>query len=366
MTITKKKINKNNKTKKRFTSKIIPSTINDSLNKSYTEHSRETMLSCYLASNTKVKNFAFKIFCYMLFYWKRFYPKKWKTIIGDELNEIIDKNKIIQRIGFTNGEKNEILKLITHNKKEELMEYIQDKFLKVTSVLNNLSKPDFAFYHVNVKKRLQNEFINNLSKLFLIKNFNWNDFVKLYNSSPKTYRKSYNLFLFNIIVYGNNDNENMSLYKKNLVYFDFIKKSVPVEKKNKSSILKKIKECNKTSVSVDDYNSYSIYDARNFYEIDKKMPYAKIMDKCGQPYLGGPSGSTSILYISLFDFYGFPETKENKIMLLCVIIADYIPLWHTLTEILLSSNIELNKYVSNYELTENPVDYVDHIIKNYI
>jgi hypothetical protein len=366
MTITKNKKNKINKTRKRFTSKTIPSTIDDSLNKSYTENSREKILSCYLANNTKVKNFAFKIFCHMLFYWKRYYPKKWKNIIGNELNEIIDKNKIIQRIGFTNGEKNEIFHFIKHNKKEELIEYIQDKFFKVTSVINNLSKPDFTFYHVNINKRLQNEFIHNLSKLFLIKNFNWSDFIKLYNSSPKTHRKSYDFFLFNIIVYGNNGNENISLYKKNLVYFDFIKKSVSAEKKNKSSILKKIKECNKTSVTDDDYNNYSIYDARNFYEIDKKMPYAKIMDKFGQQYLGGPSGSTAILFISLFDFYSFPATKENKIMLLCVIIADYIPLWHTLPEILLSSNIELKKYVSNYELTEDPVDYINRIIKDYI
>ena len=63
-----------------------------------------------------------KIFCYMLFCWKRFYPKKWKTIIGDELNEKIDVNKIIQRIGFTSGEKNEIFKFISYNKKAELIE----------------------------------------------------------------------------------------------------------------------------------------------------------------------------------------------------------------------------------------------------
>lgn len=96
------------------------------------------------------------------------------------------------------------------------------------------------------------------------------------------------------------------------------------------------------------------------------MPYAKIMDKSRQPYLAGPSGSTAILYITLFDFYGFPETKENKILLLCVIIADYIPLWHTLPEILLSSNVELNKYAPSYKLTNNAVDYVYKIIKEYI
>jgi hypothetical protein len=366
MTNTKRKIHKHNKTKKKFTGKTIPTSLDKSLDYSYDQNSREKSLSCYLANNSKVKNFAFKIFCYMLFYWKRFYPKKWKTIIGNELLEKIGNNKIIVKIGFTNEERTEVFKFVSYNKKDELINYLQDKFFKVTSVLNNLSKPELTFYHVNVNKHLQNEFINNLKKLFLLTNFSWNDFVKIYNSSPKTYRKSYNFFIFNIIVYGSNDKENMSLYKKNLVYFDFIKKSVPSDEKNRSSILKRIKECNKTSISDADYNDYSIYDSRNFYKIDAKMPYAKIMNKTGQPYLGGPSGSTSILYISLFHFYSFPETKHNKILLLCVIIADYIPLWHTLSEILLSSNVELEKYVSSYNLAEDSVDYVYKIIKDYI
>ena len=83
---------------------------------------------------------------------------------------------------FTDEERNEIFKFISANKKDKLIEYLQDKFLKTTSVLNNLSKPDFAFYHVNVNKHLQTEFIKNLDSLFLIKNFTWNDFVKIYKS----------------------------------------------------------------------------------------------------------------------------------------------------------------------------------------
>ena len=367
MTTEKKKINKHNKTKKKFTGKTIPSNFDKSLDNSYDEISREKALACYLANNAEVKNYAFEIFCYVLLYWKQSYPKKWKTIIEDELLEKIGDKKIIERIGFTDEERNEVFKFISNNKKKELLEYLQDKFFKVTSVLNNLSKPDFTFYHVNVNKSLQNEFIKNLDTLFLIKDFKWNDFIKIYNSSPKNYRKSYNFFIFNIIIYGSNDKQNMSLYKKNLVYFDFIKKNIQADKKNRSSVLKRIKNCNKSCISEKNYEEYSIYDSRNFYEIDKKMPYAKIMNKLNEPYLAGPSGSTSILYINLFKFYSFPETKENKVMLLCVIIADYIPLWHTLSEILLSSTIELQPYISvDYNLKDNPVDYVVKIIKPYI
>ena len=87
------------------------------------------------------------------------------------------------------------------------------------------------------------------------------------------------------------------------------------------------------------------------------------MNKLNEPYLAGPSGSTSILYINLFKFYSFPETKENKVMLLCVIIADYIPLWHTLSEILLSSTIEL---IKTYFFTISDTGRVGFLIFNIV
>jgi hypothetical protein len=362
-TITKrKKIKTNNKTRKRFTQKVIPENLANLTLEKYNTSSREKALACHLANNNKVKHFAFKVFWFILCYWKTFYPRKWKTLIGDELLEETNKN-IIQKIGFTKKERDSIFIIKDKNK---FFEFLDDKFFKVTSVLNNLSKFEFTFYHVNVSEKLQKKFIHNLEKLFLINDFTWKKFAKIYHSSSKTHRKSYNMFIFNIIIYGNNDDDNMSLYKKNLVYFDFIKQSLPEEKKNKDAYLKKIKYCNK-SITNNDYNDYSIYDARNFYKIDKKMPYAKIMNSYNQPYLAGPSGSTSILYINLFDFYFFPKTKDNKILLLCLIIADYIPLWHTLPEILLSANIELTSYnIPNYTLDKDAVDYILPIIKPYI
>ncbi len=348
---TKHKNLKNNKTKKNMT-KLISDDVN-----------RENHLACYLSSNTNVKEFTFDIFYFVINYWKKHYPTKWKTIIGEELLEKINEN-VIQKIGFTINERNNIYKI---SKKNDFIKYLDDKFFKVTSVLNNLSKPDFAFYHVDINTKLQNKFISNLSKLFLINDFKWNDFSKIYNSVPKEYRKSYNFFIFNIIIYGSNDDSNMSLYKKNLVYFDFIKKNLPDKDKNKEEYLNKITNCNKSIVSGDKYDDYSIYDARNFYLIDDKMPYAQIMKLNDEQYLAGPSGSTSILYINLFDFYGLKKTKKNKIMILCLIIADYIPLWHTLPEILLSANIELKPYnTPNYHLEKDPVDYVVKLIKPYI
>jgi hypothetical protein len=372
MITTKKKIHKSHKfTKrftKRFTRKTIPTSINNSLNNNYNENSRENALSCYLANNDTVKNYAFEIFYFVLSYWKKNYTKKWQSIIGNYFIEKVNK-KLIEKIGFTISERDVIFEFMSNDKKNELFEYLQDKFLKVTSVLDNLltSALELIFYIVNINDKLQKKFINNLNKLFLVNDLTWDNFVEIYNSLSKKYKNMYSVFIYNIIIYGNTDDKYMSLYKKNLVYFDFIRQKIPAEKKYNIHFLKKINKCNKSIVSKLDYSKYKIYDSKNYYEINSKIPYAKIMNEYDLPYLGGPSGSTAMIYINLFDFYNFPENIKNKVLLLCLIIADYIPLWHTLSEILLSCNVELYPYgIENYNLKQDPVEHVTKIIKPYL
>jgi hypothetical protein len=308
----------------------------------------------------------------MLLYWKKHYPNKWKKIIGNELLENVEGN-IINNIGFTINERNEIYKFIDNADKEKIFIFLKDKLLKTTSVLNNLSKPDFSYYHVNINKRLQTKFIFNLKKLFLINDITWHDFSKIYNNVNNVknvnndLKKSYDFFIFDIIIYGGNSNKDLSLYKKNLTYLDFIKKKVNPDNKNNPKNLQNFYKCNKSAISENKYKDFKIYDTKNIYDIENHSPYSEIMKEYGEPYLGGPSGSASILFISLFEFYGYPKNKVNKIMLLCLIIADYIPLWHTLPEILLSTNIEMESMtIPTYTINKEPVNYVYNIIKNYI
>ena len=194
--ITKKNKNKNKKTKKlRFTGKNIPESLIETKSNKYNIQDREKKLACYLANNDKVIQFASIIFYFILSYWKKYYPKTWKQIIGNELLEDIGKNNIINKIGFTIHERNEIFKFVDNNDKKELFAFLQNKFFKTTSTLNNLSKPDYSYYHVNVNVNLQNKFINNLKGLFLIHDITWKSFAIIYNNASKKLKKSYN-FLF--------------------------------------------------------------------------------------------------------------------------------------------------------------------------
>ena len=359
--------NSKNKTRKLFTGSTIPKKMIETKNHLYNETNREKSLACYLANHRKVKQFAFDVFWFMITYWRNNYPQDWKHIIGDDLLEKVDGN-IIGKIGFSPIERNEIYRILDKNDKHQMDNYLENKFHKVTSILNNLSKPDYAYYHLKTNKKLQQVFIDNITKLFLVTNFTWEKFEHIYHTSPKSHRKSYNFFIFDMIVNGGNYSGNMSLYKKNLVYLDFIKKNLDEKDKNNPDFLNKITNCNKSIVGDNnDYTNYKIYDARNYYFIDKQMPYAKIMHNEDKKTLAGPSGSTSILYINLFYFYGMSNTKYHKVMLLALIIADYIPLWHTLPEILLSSSIELSAVgIPRYNLKTDPVNYVDRVISKYI
>jgi hypothetical protein len=98
-----------------------------------------------------------------------------------------------------------------------------------------------------------------------------------------------------------------------------------------------------------------------------KSPYAEIMKTNKTDYIGGPSGSTGLIYITLFHFYDFPFTYKNKIMLLGLLIADYIPLWHTIPEILLLAYPEFkDPSIKKYSLDKNAVVYSIHLLKQFI
>jgi len=321
----------------------------------------ENKLSCMLSDNIKLKYFASKLFYFMLTYWKKKYPNKWKDILGDVLLEKIEK-KIIIKIGFSNEEYAQIIHFIDLSEKHKLFQYLMNKFHKVTSALNNLVKPNFAFYHLDSNKKLQDVFIDEVEKIFLVKDITWNFFKNTYLSIHNTTDKdNFNYFMYDLI-YERKKKIN-SLYRNNLGNMEFIRKKVIGEIKNDKNLIK-LNKCNKNIVNDENYKDYSIYNSKTIYEIKNSSEYARIMNKYDEPYLGGPSGSVAVLYISLFTFYKYPETLKNKILLLGISIADYIPLWHTLPEILIIAYPEIKcKSVPVYTLSEDPVTYSTKLLK---
>ena len=362
----KKAKRKNNVTRKKFTGKVIPMTITTVYNKLYSSVDNEKSLACFLANNSVIKDFAFKTFHFVLSYWKRNTGNKWSSIIKKSLLEKIDdKTKTVLQIGFSKSECETIIEFIDVNKINDFLQYLDDKFFKVTAALNTLSEPTYTVYHVDFNVDLQKTFIKELKNIMLIKTISWKDIKTMYDSLKNDKdRNMYNFFIFDII-YGA-DKSIDSIYRTNLGNMSFFRERLSSFEHSKSNYIK-ISNCNKSIIVDEDYSTYGIYNSTERYKITKNMPYAKIMTKFDSPFIGGPSGSTAVLYISLFHFYKYPFTKKNKILLLGTLIADYIPLWHTIPEILLSAYPEFkDKKIAKYTLDKNPVLYSINLLKPFI
>lgn len=364
MTNTKKNKHKNNITKKRFTLITKPNVITSVYNKKYSDIENEKRLACFLANNHVIKKFAFKTFYFMLTYWKKHTHNLWSKIIKESLIEQID-NKTILKIGFSESEYKTIVEFIDKNDITNFFKYLEDKFYKVTSCLNTLAEPQYTIYHLRFNKNLQNIFIKELENIMLIKNIKWKDIEDIYDSlNNDKDRNMYNFFIFDLI-YGA-DKSVDTIYRTNLGNMNFFRERLTNFLHTKSNYVK-INKCNKSIISNDNFSEYGIYNSTERYKITKNTPYSKIMTKFNEPFIGGPSGSTSVMYISLFHFYGYPFTYRNKVLLLGTLIADYIPLWHTIPEILLSAYSEFkDNKIKKYTLGKNSIVYSINLLKKFI
>jgi hypothetical protein len=324
---------------------------------------KQEEFACYLIKNDNIINFAFETFYKLLKYWKNNYKNQWKDIIKNLIQEKIKKYTIYD-VGFN---KNELLTIFDNlNNKNKLFNFLSNKFLKMTSAINNLCNPILTIYIVNKNNVLQKRFITNLNKILLTKKFTWSDFYELYSKiDNKDLKHNYNFFVFDIIFGIDKDNRNNSIYRKNLINMEFFR--IKNKEINTKKYYKKLNRCTKSIVSKDNYKKYGIYTSKRKYKISSKSPYAKLMKVYNKKYLGGPSGSAALLYIMLFDFYNIIDSKKNNIMLLGLIIADYIPYWHTTNEILLTSYPEMkNKNIKKYTLKKNALDYSYNLLKPYL
>lgn len=99
-----------------------------------------------------------------------------------------------------------------------------------------------------------------------------------------------------------------------------------------------------------------------WYTIDDTNFFATLLSKYNRTHLAGPSGSSVLLHTLFFDLLGMPETRENQALMLSAIAGDYVPFFHTLTEILMSFSWEMNV---PYTLDQDPVEYVKKVAGQY-
>jgi hypothetical protein len=112
-----------------------------------------------------------------------------------------------------------------------------------------------------------------------------------------------------------------------------------------------------------DKNTTDIITSNTFYSVDADMFFAKLLKNFKRTYTAGPSSSAVLAYIFVFTFLKFENSEENKMLLLSCIIGDYIPYFHSLTEILMTYTFEIDKV---YNLSMDPVNFTKELIKPFL
>ncbi len=108
-----------------------------------------------------------------------------------------------------------------------------------------------------------------------------------------------------------------------------------------------------------DSKGHSAMKGNSKYNIDPDSNYAQVMRIFNRKLLAGPSGSTLASFITTFEFVGLEKTSTNIALFLACSIANYIPAYHTLTEILLTFTDEVEYYMlpKPFDLKNDPVKY---------
>jgi hypothetical protein len=125
----------------------------------------------------------------------------------------------------------------------------------------------------------------------------------------------------------------------------------------------KVGDCFDDIINVDTINAPTkIYGVSNFLDTNNTFVQS-IFNHYGRKLVGGLSGSAYYLFFLITKILKYPRNKENLSKILCLTVMDYVPLWHSLEEILMTYSIEFMKYgFPEYKINDDQVNYFKRVI----
>jgi hypothetical protein len=89
-----------------------------------------------------------------------------------------------------------------------------------------------------------------------------------------------------------------------------------------------------------------------------------VMKNHDKQIISGFSSSAVLCYNSIFNITKMlPKTKKNKVLVLCLILADYYKIYHSMSEVLSMYTVDAG--LKKYTLNTNNITYVKNLIKKY-
>ncbi len=354
---TKKGKNKNkNKTLKQKTLKQRGG-FNTTLNESLKEINNQDILACILRDNQILIKFAIDIFYNILVKIKNYtVVSSFDDLIKKNITESINANNVIENIGFTKEEVNEIL--VAFNTNEQIFKdlyILKKKIHATTTALTRLNNPEFQSLYIRNDVELFDEFLKKLRQIFnLPTDFTKDSFNKMYMNETSIPEKktAFDMLIVKIMHTSNNVlgaiqlNYGREIFTRVNRPKDYIKTSQPVD------------DCFNDIIST----SKQIYGVSNFLDTNNTF-IQSIFSKYNRKLIGGLSGSAYYLFFLITKILKYPCNKELLSKILCLTVMDYVPLWHSLEEILMTYSVEFVKYgFPEYKINDDPVNYFKQVV----
>ncbi len=336
-------------------------TENNCDNKLVTSQQLEYELSCLLKSKKEVQNFLIEVLIRMIDKLLD-YGETQTTIVSIMIEIYKEKTKQLLKPGMSRNLSIKVIKLIKDKKYKEVYRLLEgeNKFHQVMGAIYGMRLiegkkgkfSDFVLYCVENNTKLKDMVMSRLKNMFCLPDdISWEQVKKLVGTGKNT------AIYFSMIVDVENCPE--SNFRRNLNKAVYIRSMDNINSIYISSP-KKEKNCHN---DITRNRKAKLVTANSYYNVNDTF-FQKVLEYYDRTSLAGPSGSVVLLYDYCFKLLGMEASQKNKMLVLCCAIADYVPYFHTLTEILISYSHEIKL---GYTIDKDPVRFVIKLLdKNKI
>lgn len=288
------------------------------------------------------------------------------------LTQRVDENNVITYVGFSPNDAERITTLILNNTTPNNLNNYMLKF-KDNNIHNILgaishfhSEPEQAFLILN-DEELFNEFIRDLIQVYnLPESYTKEEFLEYFKSKLNEVNVPYFIFRLVTKLTGQGATED-GVIQRNYAREIFVRKSVRLENPS----IKMVPECHRSMKT--DETQTQFKDVSNWYSVENTF-HKDIFEKYRRKYIGGVSGSFFYLHFVIFKILKYPLNFNTYAKVICMGVLDYVPIWHSLEEILLTVSAEIEKHMGNddikhqftgfkrYTLDQDPIDYFKKLL----
>jgi len=327
----------------------------------------QNQLACSLREDNVLKNFSIEIFWNLLNLVKKIHPTQYKVKIKQSITIKKNEQNVVTSIGFEANELDQILDSLENKLFGRFIQIgvLYSKPHAVSAALTLLNNENYQAEYIIHDEFLFNEFIKKLKIIFCLPdNFTDESFKNLYeeatkiedkNKKEKTIR-SFNMLIVKIM---HTDNDIKSVINKNYGREIFTRNPVSSDHQKTPINISETYKC------FDDIKGNEIYDVSSYLDLNNIF-IEYLFKSYDRILIGGISGSVYYLYFMVFHILRdkYKKTDALLLKLLSIAVMDYVPLWHSLEEILLTYSVLLNhedKKYNIYKLDEDPLDYYKNL-----